>query len=307
MNNIKNLLWQEKYRPINVKDVISPFINQILKALENPMAIQNFIFYSRIGGTGKTSLSKAIVNDLNCDVLNLNSSDERSIDTIRHKVKDFMVSQSSNPNCKKCIIMDEGEKLTRDAADALKNTMEEYSSNCFIILTTNNLQKIPEPLQTRFKIFEFIQPDKQEIYKYIKNICEIEKIKYDEEGINKLIDIHYPSIRKMVNHLQDLNNQELPLMSQNIIKQNSLYDNIWRLIKKEDYQNTKKIILTQGINVEELNKYIFDIVISGDIELKKELKILPILAKTERDLRLGADKNIAFISSIADIIRALRG
>jgi AAA+ superfamily predicted ATPase len=67
MEDIKKLVWQEQYRPKKVIDVISPFTKQILIALENPMIIQNFIFYSRMGGTGKTSMSKAIVNDLQCD------------------------------------------------------------------------------------------------------------------------------------------------------------------------------------------------------------------------------------------------
>ena len=305
MNELKNLLWQEKYRPQKVSDVISPFTKQILKAMENPMAIQNFIFYSRMGGTGKTSMSKAIVNDLKCDTLNLNASDERSIDTIRNKVKNFMISQSSNPNCKKCIIMDEGEKLTKDASDALKNTMEEYSANCFIILTTNNINKIPEPLQTRFKIFEFIQPNKHDIYSYLENICKIESVKFDEEGLNTLIDMYYPSIRKMVNHLQDLKNQEVDIIKNNITKQNSLYDRIWQLILKQDYKNTKKIILENSIDCVELNNYIFNEL--DKVELIKEIQIIKILALNEYKFSVGADSNLIFISSMIDIIKVLRG
>lgn len=304
---LKNLIWQEKYRPVNVKDVISPFKEQILKAMENPMAIQNFIFYSRVGGTGKTSMSKAIVNDLQCDVLNLNASDERSIDTIRTKVKDFMIMRGVNNNCKKCIIMDEGEKLTKDAADALKNMMEEYSSNCFVILTTNNINKIPQPLQTRFKLFEFITPDKNKVFEYLKVICLNEQIKYSDDGIKALINIYYPSIRKMVNHLQDMYNQDLPIYENNIKKDDHIYNDIWGAIKKQDYNKVKLMIIEKGIDCEELNKFIFNEIINGDVELKYEIKLIQILARNERDIKLGSDKIIIFISSIPEIIKILRG
>jgi replication factor C small subunit len=306
MNELKNMIWQEKYRPTSVKNVISPFTEQILNAMKNPKAMQNFILYSRMGGTGKTSMSKAIVNDLQCDVLNLNASDERSIETIRTKVKDFMVMQSSNENSKKCIIMDEGEKLTKDAADALKNMMEEYSSNSFVILTTNNIHKIPEPLQTRFKIFEFIQPQKNKIYTYLEQICRDENLSFTEDGLKKVIDINYPSIRKMVNLLQDLKNQNSQVHPDVILKDNSLLNNIWELIKKQNYKEVKQEIISKGVDCEELNKFIFDDVIGGDLPLMKEIKFTQLLAKNERDMKLGADKIITFIASLPDMIKIIR-
>lgn len=305
MNELKEMIWQEKYRPVSVKDVITPFTDQILNAMSKPMSIQNFIFYSRRGGTGKTSMSKAIVNDLKCDYLNLNASDERSIDTVRTKVKEFMLTKSSNPNCKKCIIMDEGEKLTKDAADALKNMLEEYSANCFIILTTNNINKIPEPLQTRFKILEFVSPDKVEVYAYLKNICEKENLISTNEGLNKLIDIHYPSIRKMINHLQDLFNQKKSISIENILKDSELYDSLWNLILQQDYVKAKIKILEEGIDCEELNNYIFENI--GKLDLIKEIKIVPLLARNEKDFKFGCDKSMVFIATMIDIIKVLRG
>lgn len=307
MSELKNIIWQEKYRPNNVKDIISPHKNEILKAMENPLSMQNFIFYSRMGGTGKTSMSKAMVNDLECDVLSLNASDERSIETIRTKVKDFMMMQSSNPNSKKCIMMDEGEKLTSDAQDAIKNMMEEYSRNCFVILTTNNIHKIKEPLQTRFKIIEFIRPDKQEIYKYLENICVNENIIYNTEGLQTLIDIYYPSIRKMVNHLQSMYNEGKNVEVGNIRQNFSYYENIWTAIKQQQYQKVKKDIIENGVDCDELNGYIFDRLIDGDLDVQKEVKIIQILAQNERDFKQGVSTKRIFISSIPKIINAIKG
>lgn len=303
---LKNIIWQEKYRPQVVEDVISPFTKQILNSITNPMAIQNFIFYSRMGGTGKTSMSKAIINNLNCDYLSLNASDERSIDTIRSKVKDFMRASSSNPNCKKCIVMDEGEKLTKDAQDALKNMSEEYSANCFIILTTNNINKLSEPLKNRFKIFEFVQPDKKDVKKYLINICSNEGLDFNEEGIDEVVNSNYPSIRAMVNTLQDLYNQKLPVFKENLKKNFDVYYDIWDMIKQQKYKETQRIIIEQGIDCEELNNFIFYDLMKTNISLGMELKLLPILARNERDMKLGCDKTLIFITSIPEFIKVVR-
>ena len=99
----------------------------------------------------------------------------RSIQNIREKVKHFARTQSSN-GLKKAIVMDECEKLTKDAMDALKNMIEEYAENTFYIFTTNNLSKINQPMQSRFIIYEFAQPNKHDIYSYLENICKSEII-----------------------------------------------------------------------------------------------------------------------------------
>ena len=122
--DLKNTIWNEKYRPNTVSNVISPHTSKIKKYLKNPLSLPNFLFYSKVGGTGKSSMAKAIVNNLGCDVLTLNASADRSIENIRTRVKDFARSKSTN-GVRKCVFMDEGEKLTKDAMDALKNISDE--------------------------------------------------------------------------------------------------------------------------------------------------------------------------------------
>ena len=303
---MKNLIWQEKYRPKTVADVISPFTEQIQQAMENPLAIQNFIFYSKMGGTGKTSMSKAIVNDLQCDVLNLNASDERSIDTIRTKVKEFMRNQSSNPNSKKCIIMDEGEKLTRDAQDAMKNMMEEYSANVFVVLTTNNIQKLSEPLKNRFKVFEFIQPNKNDVAKRIQYICEQEGLEYTQEGVEAVVQTHYPSVRGMVNHLQDLYYQKKKVEPQNVTAFQQVYEDVWGDIQNALFTKVKKQVYKEGIDCTELNSFIFDWLMRNDYDVAKEVKLLPLLARNERDFKLGCNPANIFVASLPDMMKVLR-
>lgn len=304
-----NKIWQEKYRPSTVKNIISIHTNSILKSMEQPLSMQNYLFYSRVGGTGKTSMAKAIINDLSCDYLMLNASEERSIDIVRTKVKDFCCAKSSNANSKKCVWMDEAEKLTKDAMDALKNMIETYSNNAFFIFTTNDLKKINQPMQSRFNVMNFSAPDKNDIKTYVISIILKEEITYDDDGLNKMIDAYYPSIRKMVNFLQELKLQNKSLTMSNVSQPLGNIVSLFSLIKQQNYSEIKKLIIENGVDVQELNTEFFDAIISKKLEvsLKQEIKLIKILAKNELDFAMGADKNIVFLASVPDMIVIANG
>ena len=148
MINLKNLIWVEKYRPKTVDEVISIHKNKI-KNYITKSAIPHFLLSSKSPGTGKTSTALAIINDLGCDFLVLNSSDDRKIETIREKVSVFSKLQSSKVGVKRCVIMDEFDGMLKISQNALRNTMETYSKNCFFILTCNSIEKVIEPIQSR--------------------------------------------------------------------------------------------------------------------------------------------------------------
>jgi len=116
-DDMKNLVFPEKYRPAKVSEMVGDFKERILNYLKNPQTIPNFIFYSVTPGSGKSSLMKAIVNELGCDYLLLNSSDDRKIETVREKIKDFAMTKSSIPGLKRAILLDEfdGMCLPHDA------------------------------------------------------------------------------------------------------------------------------------------------------------------------------------------------
>jgi len=300
---MKNIIWNLKYRPSTVKNVVSPHTQTILKYLENSQSIPNFLFHSTIGGTGKTSMAKAIVKDLGCDYLMLNASEDRSIQTIREKVKHFARTQSSN-GLKKAIVMDEGEKLTKDAADALKNMIEEYGENTFYIFTTNNISKINQPMQSRFVCYEFSQPDKHDIYTYLENICNSEKMNYVEGALNKLIDINYPSIRKCVNYLQDLKIQEKDVLINNIKKADEEFLKIWAMIKDKKFIELKKYLYENGTDCLMLNRWIFDNLFNEKFELKTLIKLVQLSARNEKEMK-GADKTIIFIGTLPEMMSVL--
>ena len=302
---LKNVSWIEKYRPNTVKNVISIHTDKILKAIENPQSMQNFLLYSRIGGTGKTSIMKAIQKDLNCDFLNLNASEERSIEMVRTKVKDFMRTQSINKGSKKLIMMDEGEKLTKDAMDALKNMIEEYSQNTFFIMTTNNINKIPQPMQTRFNILYFDKPNKIQIETFLRIICDSEKLNFYDDAITKLVDLNYPSIRSMIQTLQDLKISEKEVTMANITSTNDEWVKLWKEIEEKKYNSILQKCHQNLIDCPNFVNWCFEHMITFK-DITKKIKIIQILRDLSYDLKMGVDEAPAFMAHIGRIMMVFK-
>jgi len=193
-------LWVEKYRPQVLEDYVG---NEIIK---NKIAdyltqgsIQNLLFHG-VAGTGKTTLAKLIAKNLNCDLLYLNASDERGIDTIREKIIPFASTMGFDDI--KIVILDEADYLTPQAQATLRNTMETFSSSTRFILTCNYLERIISPLQSRCQTFEITPPSKQEVNYKCQDILTQEKTLFYDNNINDVINTHYPDIRKIINTIQ---------------------------------------------------------------------------------------------------------
>ena len=193
-------LWVEKYRPQVLEDYVGNEVikNKIADYLKQG-SIQNLLFYG-VAGTGKTTLAKLIAKNLNCDLLYLNASDERGIDTIREKIIPFASSMSFNDV--KIVILDEADYLTPQAQATLRNTIESCSSTTRFILTCNYLERIISPLQSRCQTFEITPPSKQEVNNKCQEILTKEKTLFYDNNIDDVINTHYPDIRKIINTIQ---------------------------------------------------------------------------------------------------------
>ena len=193
-------LWVEKYRPQILEDYVGNEVikNKIADYLKQG-SIQNLLFHG-VAGTGKTTLAKLITKNLNCDLLYLNASDERGIDTIREKIIPFASSMSFNDV--KIVILDEADYLTPQAQATLRNTIESCSKTTRFILTCNYLERIISPLQSRCQTFEITPPSKTEVNNKCKSILSKEDISYENNDVLTVIDTHYPDIRKIINTLQ---------------------------------------------------------------------------------------------------------
>jgi replication factor C small subunit len=194
-------LWIEKYRSETLEQYIG---NDAIKdRIADCIAkndIPHFIFAGS-AGTGKTTLAKLIVGNIQCDYLYLNASDENGIDMIREKVKGFASSASFNPI--KVVILDEADFLTQPAQAALRNIIEEYSMNTRFILTCNYVERLIEPLQSRCELHILKPPTKGAVAKHIcTNILDVEGVTYEMSDVAKVINEFYPDVRSIIKVLQ---------------------------------------------------------------------------------------------------------
>jgi len=198
----ENTLWVEKYRPSQLDEYVG---NEHLKTkiqsyLDNS-DVPHLLLYGR-AGTGKTTLAKLIVSNLDCDHLYVNASDETSVENIRTRVKSFATAVSFSPN--KIVILDEMDYISPNAQAALRNIMEVTSKHTRFILTCNYIERVIEPLQSRCQTYNIVPPSKSHMAQRLSQILdeEIGKENYDLGTMALVVDSCYPDLRKIVNYAQ---------------------------------------------------------------------------------------------------------
>ena len=197
----QHTLWIEKFRSQNLEQYIG---NDAVKARIADCIASNDIphfLFAGSAGTGKTTLAKLIVKNIQCDYLYINASDENGIDIIRDKVKGFASTSTFKPL--KVVILDESDFLTQPAQAALRNLIEEYSMVTRFVLTCNYIERLIEPLQSRCEIHILKPPTKSAVAKHIcTNILDVEGVTYDIQDVAKVINELYPDVRSIIKVLQ---------------------------------------------------------------------------------------------------------
>ena len=204
----EHFLWVEKYRPKSINDCIlsEDQKNYFLHILESG-EIQNLLFCGT-AGTGKTTVARALCEQLNSDYIVINGSEESGIDVLRTKIKSFASTVSFSGNTK-VVILDEADYLNPNSTQpALRGFIEEFANNCRFIFTCNFKNRIIQPLHSRCAVVEFKIPkaEKQKIatqfFARIVNILNSEKIQYDKKVVAKVVEKHFPDFRRTLNELQ---------------------------------------------------------------------------------------------------------
>ena len=237
---MSNTLWVEKYRPSTLDTYIG---NEHLKSKVSMYLesgdLPHLLLYGR-AGTGKTTLAKLLVNNIECDCLYINASDENNVETVRTKVKGF--ASTIGFKDMKVIILDECDYITPNAQAALRNLMETFSKHCRFILTCNYVERIIDPIQSRCQSFQIIPPSKTEVAKHLHSILIQENIMDSPEDIKVLVESGYPDIRRVINSAQrNVVNGRLKLDTSSII-QNDYKLKLLKILETQNKKNAFKEI-----------------------------------------------------------------
>ena len=294
-------LWVEKYRPQTLEEYVGneTIKNKIADYLKQG-SIQNLLFHG-VAGTGKTTLAKLIAKNLNCDLLYINASDERGIDTIRDKIIPFASSMSFNDV--KIVILDEADYITPQAQATLRNTIESCSKTTRFIFTCNYLERIISPLQSRCQTFEIIPPSKQEVWQKCKTILNDEGVSSSPKEVEPIVDAHYPDIRKIINTLQGSIINNTVKADHGSLKNTQLGGLVVdALIRKAKLSEIRQILADSGSReFDDLFKYIYDksSALFGD----NEGEAILIIAKYQYEYTFVLEKEICVAAMLNKLLK----
>jgi replication factor C small subunit len=305
-------IWTEKYRPKKLSEVIGQ--ESITKALGAFLQSKNLphCLFSGPAGCGKTTTALCIAHELygtgvRGNFLELNASDERGIDVIRDKVKEFARQQTAFGSSFRIVYLDEADALTKDAQHALRRTMENYSHICRFILACNYSGKIIHPIQSRTAVFRFSSLREEDVIKYLKHIAVKEALHIDEDAFRALFRVSEGDLRKAINILQ------LAATHKKITE-----DVIYTVTNRADPEAVKKMIETslagrfrearsqlldllnnRGLAGEDLIKEIHSQIFSLDIPDLQKLQLIEKVGEYEFRLTEGSNPQVQLEAMLA--------
>ena len=238
--NKEHTLWVEKYRPSSLDTYIgNEHLKSKVKVYLESGDLPHLLLFGK-AGTGKTTLAKLLVKNIECDYLYINASDETGVDNVRNKVKSF--ASTIGFKDLKIIILDECDYISPNAQAALRNVMEIFSKHCRFILTCNYVERIIDPIQSRCQSFQIIPPSKQEVASHLYNILHGEGVDFQIDDIKILVNSGYPDIRRVINSSQrNVVNGKLKLDTTSIL-QNDYKLKLLKILKTQNKKTAFKDI-----------------------------------------------------------------
>jgi DNA polymerase III delta prime subunit len=301
-------LWVEKYRPQKIDDCVLPqALKDTFRQYVEQGELPNFLFTGS-AGVGKTTIAKALCNEIGAEYMMINGSEESGIDTLRTKIKGF-ASTISLTDAKKVVILDEADYLNANSTQpALRGFIEEFANNCRFILTCNFKNRIIEPIHSRCSVIEFKidSKDKQEIaatfFKRAVSILKQEQIEFDPKVVAELITKHFPDYRRILNELQrysvsgKIDSGILVNMSEESFK------GLIKLLKEKDFTEVRKwVSKNSDSDTTSLFRELYDSA-ANTIEPNSVPQLVLILADYQYKAAFVADHELNIMAALTEIM-----
>ncbi len=314
-------IWTEKYRPIKFEEMVGQ--QEILKRVSSLVQALNIphLLFAGPAGTGKSTLALIIVRELfgerwRENYLELNASDERGIDVVRQKVKDFARTKALENIPFKVIFLDEADALTNEAQNALRRTMENYSNTCRFIMSCNYSSKIIDPIQSRCVILRFKLLEKKHIIKVMTNIAQKESLNLADDALDLLYEASEGDCRRAINLLQatasispDINYEMVRMISSSAKPTDIKIILDYALVG--DFLSAKEklldVMLRESISGTDIIKAIQKEIWNLQIEPEIKVRLTEKTGETEFRMIEGSDEFVQLQALLASFVLAGQG
>ena len=311
-----NEIWVEKYRPSKLDEVIGQeHVVKSLKAYVKSGSIPHMLFAGP-AGVGKTTCAIALAKELYGDAWRenfeeLNASDERGLDVVRGRIKNFARTAPIGGAPFKIIFLDEADALTPDAQAALRRTMERYSNTCRFILSCNYSSKIIEPIQSRCVVFRFSPIEEKDMKKYLQKIAKNEGLEITEDGMKAIIYIANGDLRRAINILQVSSSISKKIDGDIVYKMASvarpetakkLMEYAWKGNFMKARELIDKMMIEDGLSGEDIIKGLLSVIIDSSIPETKKAQIIDKMGEIEFRIVEGSNDRIQLEALIAYLV-----
>ncbi len=310
---MREVIWIEKYRPHRLEDVVGQ--DEVIRRLRSYVRSGNLphLLFSGPPGVGKTASAVSVARELfgeewHNNFMELNASDERGIDVVRHKIKDFARTAPLGEADFKIIFLDEADALTHDAQSALRRTMERYTKSCRFILSCNYSSKIIEPIQSRCAIYRFKPVSDEAVEERIRYIASQEGLTVTDDGVDAIKYVAHGDMRRAINALQ------AAAMMSTRIDVDTIYqitatahpERMVELIKvslKGDFMAARSmlddLLMEEGLSGEDVLAQLHRAVFEVNIPEKSKLQLMEKIGEVDFRLTEGANERIQLESLLA--------
>ena len=306
---MKDFIWVEAYRPKKVSDAILPQeLKQTFQQFVDNGNVPNLLLTGR-AGIGKTTIAKAMLEEIGADYITINGSMNGNIDTLRVEISNFASSVSFTGG-RKYVILDEADYLNANSTQpALRNFMEEFSKNCGFILTCNFKNRIIEPLHSRCSIVEFNIPKKEkasvagDFFKRVCSILEKENVEYDKRSVAALVQNYFPDWRRCLNELQRYS--ATGRIDAGILTNTSeqTFDGLFSLLKDKNFTGVRKWVgENNDIDSSVLYRKLYDMIPTKVKSTQAIANAIIILAEYQYKEAFVADSEVNRVAALATIM-----